>query len=160
MDAHQGEHWHYTWKNAQGDTQHSTDESKAYYGGRDSGNGFLSELISASSTCYGFGDKESPIEVIARRQDLNQEQLPRTLLGCNVVMAIMMPDVGGLLPRRHVVTLEDEDKDWSRAFSTHYVAYQPDWNGRDGRWVLHFGHYDMQREKAIKDMITRERYER
>lgn len=99
------------------------------------------------------------IEEIARAQDLNGQQLPRTLIGKEVVMAMMMPDQDGLMPRRHIVTLREPGKD-QYAYSTHYVAYQPGWNGQDGPWVCHWGHYDKGRLAAIRDMIARERVER
>jgi hypothetical protein len=94
------------------------------------------------------------------RRQLNSQQLPRTLLGFDVIMAMMMPDQDGLLPRRHIVTLRNHDKIEECQYSTHYVAYQLGWNGQDGPWVLCFGHYDMDHDRAIRDMIARERVER
>jgi hypothetical protein len=94
------------------------------------------------------------------RRHLNSQQLPPTLIGKTVIMAMMMPDQDGLLPRRHIVTLFELGKPEHCAYSTHYVAYQLGWNGQDGPWVLHFGHYDMHRTRAIRDMIAREKAER
>lgn len=102
---------------------------------------------------------KSPLDEIIERQDLNQQQLPSTLIGHEVVMAMMMPDQDGLLPRRHIVVLKNPSK-VRGMYSTHYVAYQPGWNGQDGPWVCHWGHYDKGRKAAIRDMIARERYER
>jgi hypothetical protein len=92
--------------------------------------------------------------------NLNDQQLPNRLIGFDVVMAMMMPDRESLLPRRHVVVLHDTRKPEKWAYSTHYVAYQPGWNGSDGPWVLCYGHYDKNRLDAIQDMIKREAYER
>lgn len=93
-------------------------------------------------------------------RNLNEQQLPRTLIGHDVVMAMMMPDREGLLPRRHIVVLRARNKLPQYQFSTHYVAWQPGWNGPDGSWVLAYGHYDMIRTRAIRDMIKREHFER
>jgi hypothetical protein len=100
------------------------------------------------------------LEEIIEAQNIQTKQLPPTLLHCKVVMAMMMPDAPGLLPRRHIVTLRNPDKPEQRAYSTHYVAYQPGWKGQDGPWVLAYGHYDKTRESAIRDMIIREADER
>jgi hypothetical protein len=159
MTGHVGEHTHYSWYGSDKKVHYTLDEEEAYQGGKENGSGWVSEVIPASQTCYGFPD-DKPIEVIAQNQDLNRQQLPRTLIGCDVVMAMMMPDQEGLLPRRHIVTLRARNKMPQYQFSTHYVAYQPGWNGQDGPWVLHFGHYDKSRRAAILDMIAREKVER
>lgn len=78
--------------------------------------------------------------------------LPFGLLGCMLVAAVMLDDQPGLLPRRHIVVLRRADQPESRAYSTHYMAWQ------EGHgWVAMYGHYDMSRDRAMTDLIKRER---
>ena len=94
------------------------------------------------------------LEKIIEAQNIQNKQLPRTLIGHEVVMAMMMPDSEMLMKRRHIIVLRNTSKPDHIAYSTHYVAYE------DGKWRLAYGHYDKTRDDAIRDMIKREAYER
>jgi hypothetical protein len=80
--------------------------------------------------------------------------VPPFLLGYAVIAAVTMDDREGLLPRRHIVVLHDARKG-EMGYSTHYVAFQLGYG-----WVLHYGHYDLSRDRALQDMGEREARER
>lgn len=81
--------------------------------------------------------------------------LPSTLIGHTVIAAVTMENRESLLPRRHIVVLHNSSRPENRAYSTHYVAYQ-----LGTGWVLNYGHYDLDRNDALQDLIDRERLER
>jgi hypothetical protein len=80
---------------------------------------------------------------------------PARLIGHDVVASVAMPDHDGLLPQRHIVVLHHTGEPESRAYSTHYVAWQDGYG-----WAATTGHYGMSRDIALTNMMGRERNER